>query len=97
MCDDVRVLLCDRAAHGGRRAVPDDYSVLFLQGGATTVFASVAMNLMRHGNGAPHAGYIVSGGWSKKAAAEVCLLSWARSNVCLRLAGRKVWEGVGSI
>ncbi len=44
-------------------SIPDDYRVLFLQGGATLQFAGVPMNLMRTG----HAGYLVSGGWSKKA------------------------------
>jgi phosphoserine aminotransferase len=44
-------------------SIPDDYRVLFLQGGATLQFASVPMNLMRTGR----AGYVVSGNWSKLA------------------------------
>ena len=47
-------------------AIPDDYHVLFLQGGATQQFAAIPMNLMQHGV----ADYIVSGSWSKKAAKE---------------------------
>ena len=43
--------------------IPDNYRVLFLQGGGSLQFAMVAMNLMRKG----HADYIVSGTWSKKA------------------------------
>lgn len=43
--------------------IPDNYKVLFLQGGASTQFAAVPMNLMKTGK----AGYIVSGSWSKKA------------------------------
>ncbi len=47
--------------------IPDNYKVLFLQGGATTQFAAVAMNLM---NKNKKADYIVSGSFSKKAAEE---------------------------
>ena len=47
--------------------VPDNYKILFLQGGATLQFAAVAMNLMTK-NGT--ADYIVTGSFSKKAAAE---------------------------
>lgn len=46
--------------------IPDNYKVLFLQGGATLQFASVPMNLMKKGK----ADYIVSGQFSKKAADE---------------------------
>jgi phosphoserine aminotransferase len=47
--------------------IPDNYKVLFLQGGATLQFAMVPMNLMTV-NG--KADYIVSGNFSKKAAEE---------------------------
>lgn len=51
--------------------IPDNYRVLFLQGGGSTQFAMVPMNLMRGAAGNPgHADYIVSGTWSKKALAE---------------------------
>ncbi len=43
--------------------VPQNYRVLFLQGGATLQFAGIPLNLMRHGR----AGYVVSGNWSQKA------------------------------
>ena len=43
--------------------IPDNYKVLFLQGGGSTQFAMVPLNLMRDG----FAEYIVSGSWSKKA------------------------------
>ncbi len=46
--------------------IPDDYEVLFLQGGATTQFAAVPLNLMQHGK----ADYIISGQFSGKAAKE---------------------------
>lgn len=48
-------------------AVPDDFAVLFLQGGATTQFAMVPLNLLR---GAPCADYVRTGLWSEKAVAE---------------------------
>lgn len=51
--------------------IPDNYRVLFLQGGGSTQFSMVPMNLMRGADGAPgHADYIVTGSWSKKAYAE---------------------------
>lgn len=48
-------------------AIPDNYRVLFLQGGASSQFAMVPMNLLR---GAEGADYINTGSWSKKAIAE---------------------------
>ncbi len=47
--------------------IPDNYHVLFLQGGATGQFAAVPMNLLR---GRDSADYINTGSWSKKAIAE---------------------------
>ena len=44
--------------------IPDNYKVLFLQGGASTQFASVPLNLL---NGSGKADYIDSGQFSKKA------------------------------
>ena len=49
--------------------IPDNYHVLFLQGGATQQFAAIPMNLMRN----KVADYIVSGNWSKKAFKEAKL------------------------
>uniref|UniRef100_A0A8D9AUF8 Phosphoserine aminotransferase n=1 Tax=Cacopsylla melanoneura TaxID=428564 RepID=A0A8D9AUF8_9HEMI len=47
--------------------IPDNYKILFLQGGGTGMFAAVAMNLIgRTGK----ADYVVTGSWSKKAAQE---------------------------
>jgi phosphoserine aminotransferase len=48
-------------------SIPDSYKVLFLQGGATSQFAMVPMNLLRGGT---QADYINTGSWSKKAIAE---------------------------
>lgn len=47
--------------------VPDHYHVLFLQGGATTQFATIPMNLLR---GKSRADYILTGSWGKKAISE---------------------------
>jgi phosphoserine aminotransferase len=48
-------------------AVPANYKVLFLQGGATLQFAQVPMNLLR---GKGKADYVATGEWSKKAIKE---------------------------
>ncbi len=50
--------------------ISDDYAVLFLQGGASSQFAMVPMNLLR---GKRKADYINTGAWSKKAIAEAKL------------------------
>ena len=47
--------------------IPDNYKVLFLQGGASTQFAAIPLNFM---NGSGRADYVVTGQWAKKAAAE---------------------------
>lgn len=47
--------------------VPGNYKVLFLQGGATTQFAALPMNLL---GGKASADYVVTGNWSKKAVQE---------------------------
>ncbi len=46
--------------------IPDNYEVLFLQGGASQQFAMIPMNLMKN----KAADYIVTGQWAKKAAQE---------------------------
>lgn len=48
-------------------SVPNNYKVLFLQGGATTQFATVPMNILR---GKRNADYILTGAWGKKAISE---------------------------
>jgi phosphoserine aminotransferase len=48
-------------------AIPENYKVLFLQGGASSQFSMVPMNLLR---GNDTADYINTGAWSKKAIAE---------------------------
>lgn len=46
--------------------IPDNYKVLFLQGGASQQFYAIPMNLMKNGV----ADYIVTGQWAKKAYQE---------------------------
>ena len=46
--------------------VPDDYKIVFIQGGATQQFSMVPLNLLKNGK----ADYIITGSFSKKAANE---------------------------
>jgi phosphoserine aminotransferase len=60
-------------------AIPANYKVLFLQGGATAQFAAVPMNLLRGKGGAD---FVVTGQWSQKAfreARKYCLPNLAAS------------------
>ena len=63
--------------------IPDNYKVLFIQGGATLQFSMIPMNLMKNGV----ADYNVTGAWSKKAFTEAkkygdvqCIASSADKN-----------------
>lgn len=47
--------------------IPDNYKVLFLQGGASSQFAMIPLNLM---NKSGKADYVITGQWAKKAAKE---------------------------
>jgi len=62
-------------------AIPPDYRVLFMQGGASLQFSMVPMNLLRPSSSP--ADYVVSGSWAKKAVAE------ARREGDVRIA----WDG----
>lgn len=55
--------------------IPDDYEVMFLQGGASTQFAMIPMNLMKN----KVADYIVTGQWAKKAFQEACIYGDAKA------------------
>jgi len=48
-------------------SLPDNYKVIFMQGGATMQFAAVPLNLLKTGQSAD---YINTGSWSKKAIQE---------------------------
>lgn len=56
-------------------AIPDNYKVLFLQGGASQQFAMVPMNLFKNGVG----DYIITGQWAKKACQEAKLYGTANA------------------
>ena len=56
--------------------IPDNYKVLFLQGGASSQFAMVPMNLM---TGSGKADYIITGQWAKKAYKEAARYGAARA------------------
>jgi len=49
--------------------IPDDYEVLFLQGGTSLQFAMIPMNFMRNRK----ADYILTGHWSKRASEEAAI------------------------
>ncbi|WP_373808445.1 3-phosphoserine/phosphohydroxythreonine transaminase [Streptococcus ferus] len=51
--------------------IPDNYKVLFLQGGASTQFSMIPLNLAKGGK----AYYVVAGSWGKKAYTEAVKLS----------------------
>lgn len=55
--------------------IPDNYRVLFLQGGASQQFAAVPMNLMKN----RVADYIITGAWAKKAYQEAQIYGDARA------------------
>ncbi|MCJ7842451.1 3-phosphoserine/phosphohydroxythreonine transaminase [Lederbergia sp. NSJ-179] len=51
-------------------SIPDQYEVLFLQGGASLQFSMIPMNFLSSGR---QAGYIMTGSWSEKAFEEATL------------------------
>ena len=55
--------------------IPEDYEVLFLQGGASQQFAMIPMNLMKN----RVADYIITGQWAKKAWEEASM--YGKANV----------------
>lgn len=56
--------------------IPDNYKVLFLQGGASAQFAAIPLNFMNKNN---KADYILTGVWAKKAFAEAKKYGKARA------------------
>ncbi len=64
-------------------SLSDDYAVLFLQGGASTQFSAVPLNLL---DGRAGADYVNTGQWSKKAIALSIKISWHnRPKICAML------------
>jgi len=76
-------------------AIPENYRVLFMQGGAWAQFAAVPMNLLRPGE---TAGYVVSGGWSKSAAQEarkfgdISVLASSEDDAYTRVPTENEWK-----
>ncbi len=56
--------------------IPENYKVLFLQGGGSTQFAMVPMNLMKN----RVADYIITGQWAKKAHKEASIYGKANAD-----------------
>ncbi len=76
--------IIDGAESGIRRlmGVPEEYAVLFLQGGASLQFAMIPMNLRRPGKSAD---YVDTGSWASKAMKEAKVFG----------ATHVVWSGKG--
>lgn len=64
--------------------IPDNYKVLFMQGGASLQFAAVPLNLM---TGSGKADYVITGNFSKKAYEEAC--KFGQANVAASTADEK--------
>ena len=69
-----RILVQAEADLRALTGLPDDYHVLFLQGGASLQFAMAPMNLLPPDGVAD---YALTGAWAKKAAAAFCP-NWPR-------------------
>jgi len=75
--------------------IPDDYAVLFLQGGASSQFSMIPMNLLR---GKTKADYFNTGAWSKKAISEarkycdVNIVADSTDNNCTTIADKSTWQ-----
>lgn len=74
--------------------IDDNYEVLFLQGGATHQFTMIPQNLSKNGE----ADYLITGGWSKKAAAyaehhtNVNIVSDSSGNDFTDVADKSSWK-----
>ena len=68
--------------------IPSNYKVLFLQGGATQLFAQIPMNLLAGRS----ADYIVTGSWSKKALKEAQRIGQARCAATTARRWPRAWR-----
>lgn len=62
-------ITCKQSSFFFCRNIPDNYKIIFKQGGGTGQFSAIPLNLMNYKPGAT-ADYIVTGSWSAKAAQE---------------------------
>ena len=65
--------------------IPDDYEILFMQGGARGQFAILPMNLLPAGASAD---YVITGTWSEKAIEEALIVGRAREAASTYVDGR---------
>ncbi len=74
--------------------INDEYTILFLQGGATHQFALIPMNFSKNGV----LDYLITGGWSKKASeyaskvANINIVSDSSTNNFTDIADSKTWN-----
>ena len=71
-------------------SIPENYDILFLQGGATMMFSAILFNLLKVPGATekPTVDYIVTGDWSKKAADEAKMFSdYCNVNIALDTKG----------
>lgn len=64
--------------------IPDNYRVLFLQGGASLQFAMLPMNFLTQD---AHSAYILTGSWSEKASTEACRFGRVENDVQAQVNG----------
>lgn len=74
--------------------IPDNYEVLFLQGGASLQFTMVPMNFLHEGK---VANYILTGSWSEKAWKEAKLFGETRIGASTKEEGYKSIPSVDSL
>jgi len=73
--------------------IPDDYEVLFLQGGTSLQFAMIPMNFMRN----QKADYILTGYWAKKAFDEAAMYGKVHVAASRRISAPQGWLSQSSI
>jgi phosphoserine aminotransferase len=78
----------------GLLTIPDDYEILFLQGGASLQFSMVPMNLLEDGS---TASYVITGAWSEKALKEAQKIGNAMIAASSKLANYKTIPGTAEI
>src|SRR5690625_4533886 len=77
--------------------IPEEYAVLFLQGGASLQFVMLAMNLSHSGD---HLAYVDTGHWSTKAIAAarelraVDVVASAKENGYTEIPGQAAWKSL---
>ena len=84
--------ICDEAEADLREllGIGDDYTVLFMQGGATAENAIVPLNLISR-SGQPRADYVITGSWSSKSFKE----AKKYGDVCIAASSESVWQDIG--